>query len=152
NGTHTLAQATSCWSSTPPVLLFPQPSFDSVGDQPQLAVDERETGAGDVYVVNASFDFTSQTTTVFLAPCTNSLTCGEPISISGSNVQTAVPYVRVRTDGLITVSFTNGNPDGSQTILFVTCTPAGAPNPPACGAPVTVANTANPLNGSVNVL
>ncbi len=156
NGTHTLAQATSCWSSTPPVLLFPQPSFDSVGDQPQLAVDERETGAGtgagDLYVVNASFDFTSQTTTVFLAPCTNSLTCGEPISISASNVQTAVPYVRVRTDGLITVSFTNGNPDGSQSILFVTCTPAGAPNPPACGAPVTVANTANPLNGSVNVL
>src|SRR5580698_3335949 len=61
NGTHTLAQATACWASTPPVLLFPQPSFDSVADQPQLAVDERATGAGtgagDVYVVNAAFDF-----------------------------------------------------------------------------------------------
>jgi len=156
NGTHTLAQATACWASTPPVLLFPQPSFDSVGDQPQLAVDERATGAGtgagDVYVVNALFDFTSQTTTVVLAPCTNSLTCGEPISISGSNLQTAVPYVRVRTDGLITVSFTNGNSDGSQSILFVTCTPAGAPNPPACSAPVTVATIANPLNPTSNVL
>jgi hypothetical protein len=156
NGTHTLAQATACWASTPPVLLFPQPSFDSVADQPQLAVDERATGAGtgagDVYVVNATFDFASQTTTVFLAPCTNSLTCGQAISISGSNVQTAVPYVRVRTDGLITASFTNVNSDGSQTILFVTCTPAGAPNPPACGTPVTVANIANPLNGTSNVL
>ena len=156
NGTHTVAQANACWASTPPVLLFPQPSFDSVGDQPQLAVDERATGAGtgagDVYVVNAAFDFASQTTTVFLAPCTNSLNCGQAISISGSNIQTGVPYVRVRTDGLITVSFTNANSDGSQTVLFVTCTPAGAPNPPACGTPVTVANIANPLNGTLNVL
>jgi hypothetical protein len=156
NGTHTLAQATACWASTPPVLLFPQPSFDSVGDQPQLAVDERATGAGtgagDVYVVNAAFDSASQTTTVFLAPCTNSLTCGQAISISGSNVQTGVPYVRVRTDGLITVSFTNANSDGSQSILFVTCTPAGAPNAPVCATPVTVATIANPLNPTLNVL
>jgi len=156
NGTHMLAQATACWASTPPVLLFPQPSFDSVADQPELAVDERATGAGtgagDVYVVNAAFDFASQTTTVFLAPCTNSLTCGQAISISGSNVQTGVPYVRVRADGLVTVSFTNGNSDGSQTIFFVTCTPAGAPNAPACATPVTVATIANPLNPTSNVL
>jgi hypothetical protein len=156
NGSHTAAQATSCWAATPPTLLFPEPSFDSVSDQPQLAVDERATGAGtgagDVYVVNAQFDFASQTTTTFLVPCTNSLNCGQPISISGSNVQTGVPYVRVRTDGLITVSFTNSNSDGSQTILFVTCTPAGAPNPPVCATPVTVATVANPLNPNFNVL
>lgn len=156
NGSHTAAQATSCWAATPPTLLFPEPSFDSVSDQPQLAVDERATGAGtgagDVYVVNAQFDFASQTTTTFLAPCTNSLNCGQPISISGSNVQTGVPYVRVRTDGLITVSFTNSNSDGSQTILFVTCTPAGAPKPPVCATPVTVATVANPLNPNFNVL
>ena len=56
------------------MLLFPEPSFDSVSDQPQLAVDERATGAGtgagDLYVVNAQFDFASQTTSLFLAPCT----------------------------------------------------------------------------------
>jgi hypothetical protein len=156
NGSHTAAQATSCWAATPPVLLFPEPSFNSVSDQPQLTVDERATGAGsgagDVYVVNPQFDFASQTTSVFLATCTNSLNCGQPISISGSNLQTGVPYVRVRTDGLITVSFTNTNTDGSQTIFFVTCTPAGAPNPPVCATPVTVATIANPLNPSFNVL
>jgi hypothetical protein len=156
NGSHTAAQATSCWTATPPVLLFPEASFDSVSDQPQIAVDERATGAGtgagDVYVVNAQFDFASQTTTTFLAPCTNSLNCGQSISISASNLQTAVPYVRVRTDGLITVSFTNANSDGSQTIFFVTCTPAGAPNPPVCTTPVTVATIANPLSPNFNVL
>jgi hypothetical protein len=156
NGTHTQAQAASCWASTRPALLFPQPIFDSVADVPHIAVDERATGAGtgsgDVYVVDAEFSFSAQTTTVFLAPCTNSLTCGQPILISGSNEQTGLPYVRVRTDGLITVSFLNSNSDGSDTIFFVTCTPAGAPKPPACGAPVTVANVANPLAPSLNVL
>jgi hypothetical protein len=156
NGSHTATQATSCWAATPPVLLFPEPSFNSVSDQPQFSVDERATGAGtgagDVYVVNAQFDFASQTTTTILAPCTNSLNCGQPISISGSNVQTGVPYVRVRTDGLITVSFINVNSDGSQTILFVTCSPAGAPNPPVCATPVTVATIANPLSPNFTVL
>jgi hypothetical protein len=156
NGTHTLAQAASCWASTPPVLLFPQPSFDSVGDQPHLAIDERATGAGtgagDIYVVDAEFDFSSQMTTVLLVPCTNSLACGQPLLISGSSVGAGAPYVRVRTDGLITVSFLNSNSDGSDTIFFVTCAPAGAPHPPACGAPTTVANVANPLTPSINVL
>ncbi len=149
NGTHTQAQANSCWASTPPVLLFPQPSFDSVADVPQIAVDERATGAGagagNVYVVDAEFNFSAQTTTVFLAACTNSLSCGQPVLISGSSVAAGVPYVRVRTDGLITVSFLNSNSDSSDTIFFVTCTPAGAPKAPACGAPTTVANVINPL-------
>lgn len=156
NGTHTQAQATSCWASTPPALLFPQPDFDSVSDLPHIAVDERAagagTGAGDVYVTNAEFSFTAQTTTVLLVPCTNSLTCGQPLLISGSNLAAGFPYVQVRTDGLITASFLNRNSDGSDTIFFVTCTPAGAPNPPICGAPTTVANLANPLAGDSNVL
>jgi hypothetical protein len=149
NGTHTQAQATSCWASTPPVLLFPQPSFDSVADVPQIAVDERATGAGtgagDVYTVDAEFNFSAQTTTVFLAACTNSLTCGQPLLISGSSVAAGGPYVRVRADGLITISFLNSNFDNSDTIFFVTCTPAGAPKAPVCGAPTTVATVVNPL-------
>jgi len=157
NGTHTLAQATSCWATaTPPQLLFPQPSFDVVADQPQIAVDERATGAGtgagDVYVVDAEFSFDAQTTTVLLAPCTNSLNCGQPVLLSGSSIQTGSPYVKVRTDGLITVSYLNGNPDGSDTLFFVTCTPAGAPNPPTCRTPVTVAQITNPLAGNINTL
>jgi len=149
NGTHTQAQANSCWASTPPALLFPQPSFDSIADVPQIAVDERATGAGtgagDVYVVDAEFNFSAQTTTVFLAACTNSLTCGQPLLISGSSVAAGVPYVRVRTDGLITVSFLNSNSDGSDTIFFVTCTAAGAPTAPVCAAPTTVTTVINPL-------
>src|ERR1700722_6214921 len=113
NGTHTQAQANSCWASTPPVLLFAQPSFDSVADVPQIAVDERATGAGtgagDVYVVDAEFNFSAQTKSVFLAKWTNSLTCGQPLLISGSSVAAGGPYVRVRTDGLITISFLNSN-------------------------------------------
>lgn len=156
-GTHTLAQATSCWATaTPPQLLFPQPDFDVVADQPQIAVDERATGtgtgAGDVYVVDAEFSFDAQTTTVLLTPCTNSLNCGQPLLISGASIQAGFPYLRVRTDGLITVSYLNDNSDGSDTIFFVTCTPGGAPNPPTCGAPTTVATIANPLAGTLSVL
>jgi hypothetical protein len=149
NGTHTQTQAKSCWASTPPVLLFAQPSFDSVADVPQIAVDERATGAGagagDVYAVDAEFNFSAQTTTVFLAACTNSLTCSQPVLLSGSSVAAGGPYVRVRTDGLITVSYLNSNSDNSDTIFFVTCAPAGAPKAPVCGAPTTVANVVNPL-------
>jgi hypothetical protein len=80
NGTHSQAQAKSCWMATPPALLFPAPSFDSVGDQPEIAVDERATnagtGAGDVYVVLTAFDFKAQTNSIFLAACTNALNCG----------------------------------------------------------------------------
>ncbi len=103
------------------------------------------TGAGDVYIADAEFNFSEQTTTVFLAACTNSLTCGQPLSISGSSVAAGGPYVRVRTDGLITISFLNSNSDSSDTIFFVTCTPAGAPKAPVCGAPTTVATVVNPL-------
>jgi hypothetical protein len=157
NGTHTLAKATSCWATaTPPQLLFPQPNFDVVADQPQIAVDERATGAGtgagDVYAVNAEFSFADQTTTVLLTPCTNSLNCGQPLLISGASIQAGFPYVKVRTDGLITVSYLNGNSDGSATIFFVTCTPGGAPNPPTCGAPVTVTQITNPLTPNINTL
>jgi hypothetical protein len=116
---------------------------------PQIAVDERATGAGtgagDVYTVDAEFNFSAQTTTVFLAACTNSLTCGQPLLISGSSVAAGGPYVRVRADGLITISFLNSNFDSSDTIFFVTCTPAGAPKAPVCGAPTTVATVVNPL-------
>jgi len=103
-------------------------------------------------VVDAEFSFDAQTTTVLLTPCTNSLNCGQPVLLSGSSIQTAFPYVRVRTDGLITISYLNGNSDGSDTLFFITCTPGGAPNPPTCGTPVTVAQIANPLEGNITTL
>ena len=149
NGTHAQAQAASCWASTPPALLFPQAQSQVLAQQPQLTVDERATGAGagagDVYVVSTEFDFANQTDSVLLGACTNSLTCSQPVLVSGSSTFAGFPYVRVRSDGLITVSFVNMNSDESGTIFFVTCTPAGAPKAPTCGAPTTVVSVANPL-------
>jgi hypothetical protein len=156
-GTHTEAQANSCWAATPPAFLFPAQVFDSVGDLPRVAVDERPTavgtGAGDVYVVNSQADFNTQTLNLMLVACSNSLTCGSAINIGGNNFTTAsFPDIHVRADGAITVSFLNGNPDGSAALLFLTCTPAGAPNPPVCGAPVTVTQIVHPVAPDFNIL
>jgi hypothetical protein len=158
NGTHSQAQATSCWMATPPALLFPAPSFDSVGDQPEIAVDERATnagtGAGDVYVVLTAFDFKAQTNSIFLAACTNALNCGtgKGKAVGGSDMTAGRPYVRVRPDGRITVSYVNSNSDGSLDIKFVTCTPSGAPKEPVCSAPALVQRVAQPIVPSFNVL
>jgi hypothetical protein len=137
-GTHNTAQSVSCWTQTQP-LLFDSTSPDFDGDL-ALAVDERAsgTGAGDVYVVA---DLLGDTTIV---ACTNSLNaCALPVTIAsytGSNAN-RYPYVQVRSDGVITIAYTGdyGTLPSSVPILFLTCTPAGAPNPPTCGSPVTVA-------------
>jgi hypothetical protein len=154
-GTHTAAQASSCWKATPPVLLFAQPTFDSVADLPRIAVDERPTsagvGAGNVYVAIAEFDFNAQTTTVLLESCSNTLVCAAPVLVSGSNIAAGFADVQVRSDGLVTVSFNNVNTDGTDDIFFTTCTPAAAPSAPVCGSPTTVASVTNPLSPSFNV-
>jgi hypothetical protein len=155
-GTHTAAQASSCWMASPPVLLFSQPVFDSVNDIPRIAVDERPTsagvGAGNVYVVIAEFNFNTQTTQIALTACSNALNCAAPVFVSGSNTAAEFPYVQVRSDGLITVSFGNANADGSENILFTTCTPAAAPSAPACGSPTNVALVQSPLAPSIDIL
>jgi len=155
-GTHSEAQATACWMATAPVLLFAQPTFDSVSDLPRIAVDERTTsagvGAGNVYVVITQFNFDAQTNTVMLASCSTTLVCAAPVLVSGSNIAAGFADVQVRSDGLITVSFSNANSDGSATILFTTCTPNAAPSAPVCGSPTTVAQVANPLSPSLSIL
>lgn len=153
NGTHTAAQAASCWESTPPVLLL----TEDLGF-PQIAVDERATnagtGAGDVYVQAQGSNANGNV--LLLAACTNSLNCGAPASIPGPATPTGLTYMRVRSDGLITISFANvnGGLEGLQTddIFFVTCTPAGAPNPPTCGTPTLVQHVASPINSSFDPL
>jgi hypothetical protein len=155
SGTHTEAQAASCWEATAPVLLFAQPTFDSVSDIPRIAVDERPTsagvGAGNVYVAIVEFNFDAQTNTVMLASCSNAMVCAAPVLVSGSDISAGFADVQVRPDGLITVSFNNANADGSATILFTTCTPAAAPSAPVCGSPTTVAQVPNPLSPSLNI-
>ena len=38
---------------------------------------------------------------IVLAACTNSLTCGAGVVISGTDVNSTFPYVQVRPDGLL---------------------------------------------------
>ncbi len=149
NGTHTQEQATSCWGATPPVLLFPQPSFNAVSDEPQIAVDERSTGtgAGDLYVANLQFLFSTQTTQILLVACTSTLNCtSNPVAVSPAFPAISDPFMKVRTDGVITLSYVVTNTDGTDSIFFATCTPAGAPNPPVCGTPVLAQNVAVPFS------
>ena len=157
NGTHTAAQAASCWMATPPVLLFAQPVYESVNDLPSIAVDQRKTGTGtgNVYVAVEQFDYSTYTSSIAVTVCTPSLSCSGAVTVSGTNTGAAFPYVQVRSDGLAGVSFVNANADGSEDILFTTCTAVAAPNVPACGAPSLVAHVAEPIvpnfNGSAMV-
>jgi hypothetical protein len=149
NGTHLEAQATSCWAATPPVLLFPQPGPDLGGVQPVVTVDERPTsagtGAGDVYVIGSGPGQTGLN--ILLAACTNSLNCGNGAgeTISGTDSSPDFPYVRVRTDGTITISYVNQNNDGTLDIKFLSCKPAGAPKLPTCSAPVLAQHLTQPI-------
>ena len=147
NGTHSLAQATACWTQTAPVFLDPLPAFDEAG-RPFLAVDERATGsgtgAGDVYVLY--FNSGGQTTLSIVA-CTNSLQCGTAAQIPMPANAFSLPGadVHVLPTGGITVSFALVPQQRSTgaTVFFATCTPAGAPNPPTCAQPTLVATVAN---------
>ena len=113
---------------TPPALVFGIAAADVISGQPRITVDERVTGAGtgagDVYVA-APFN-----NAISIAACTNStLTCGPGAAIPGTDVNSSLPYVQVRSDGLITVSYIETSITSiPETIHFVTCTPAGAPN------------------------
>lgn len=150
NGTHTVAQATSCWMQTPPAFLDSLPVFDEAGE-PFLAVDERATGsgagAGDVYVL-----YGNGPTPISIVACTNSLICGAAALIPVPANTINLPYggvdVHVTPMGLITVSFGLLPRDGRQkgeTLFFTTCIPAGAPNPPTCAQPTVVAKVANEI-------
>jgi hypothetical protein len=117
---------------------------------PVLAVDQRKSGlgSGDVYV--ADVDSTSGQNRLAISACTNAkLTCGNPQFISlGQNDVDANPWIQVRPDGVVTVSYQHTIVDSRQNTSFqykfVTCTPKAAPNPPACGTPVVAAQPKNP--------
>lgn len=147
NGTHTAAQAMSCWEATPAVLLDPNPpgSLTATLDYPGVTVDERASnagvGAGDVYVAFEKFNVTAGGIT--LIACTNAtLSCSTPIIISNTSPEfgSVDAHVQVRPDGNITVTYVDQNSPPSNTIHFVMCQPSGAPNAPVCSAPTVVAN------------
>jgi hypothetical protein len=138
-GTHLEAQAESCWGQTKPVLLDANGVEPGIGN---VTVDQRATGsgkgAGDVYVAwNDINDY--------VVACTNSLSqCSSPLNFGGNQPDYPGPSVQVRADGLITISYRPLQNVGGS-ISFVTCTPAGAPNPPVCQPSTTAATVPNPL-------
>lgn len=142
NGTHNQAHAESCWMQTAPVLLDQGDGQD--GFQLGLAVDQRAsgagTGAGDVYLVADGDE------NVFIVACTDLLKCSSMVNIDVNDNYNA-PFVQVRSDGVITISYMQqiSGQGFSQLVEFVTCIPAGAPTPPVCGQPTTVTTVANAL-------
>jgi hypothetical protein len=118
---------------------------------PYMAVDPRTsgTGAGDVYVVVKYENSTNfpAVASVQIVACTNlSLVCGSPVVVSGTDTFGSFPYVQVRPDGIITVSYwTLTQPFGNQPnpidLKFVTCKARGAPKAPLCSAPTLVATS-----------
>ncbi len=148
HGTHNQKQSDSCWMQTPPVLLDAN-SPDFYGEL-GIAVDERATGtgAGDVYVA------AEQNGILYLVACTNSaLNCSPLLTlktfVSNSN---EFPFVQVRSDGVIAISYLGDfDPYPSVPIMFLTCTPAGAPKQPVCQQAVTVTNVVTPSGLMPNV-
>jgi|HubBroStandDraft_1064217.scaffolds.fasta_scaffold00217_16 hypothetical protein len=145
-GTHLEAQSESCWGQTPPVLITAgtPPEIDQLNN---LVVDQRPTGsgpgAGDVYLLiwDAYANIVACTNT--LAQCSSPLNIGG-LQINGPNINSPASYVQVRPDGVITISYeVQQNPN--EPISFITCTPAGAPNPPVCQPPSAVATVAHPI-------
>jgi len=156
NGTHTTAQAKSCWEASPAVVLDPNPpgGFTASLDFPSVVVDERPTmagvGAGDVYVAFEKFNVTNGGIT--LIACTNAaLSCSTPLIISSGSPEfgSVDANVQVRSDGNITVTYVDQNSPPSNTIHFVMCTPSGAPKAPVCSAPATVANETQALGPTI---
>jgi len=117
---------------------------------PYIAVDPRTTGvgAGDLYTVVTQRNSDNTTFHISLTACTNGLNCGNSISISPkADTGPDLAWVQVRKDGGITISYRNTTGPGvkPEEIKFVTCTPAGAPNPPTCSTPVLVTTVKNPV-------
>jgi len=139
--------STSCW---PTGVVTNITGLDTVLDSPHMAVDPRTsgTGAGDVYAVVAQRIGDSLNTSVFLTACTNQqLSCGKSIEISGADAEADFPFVQVRPDGGITVSYRNTTFPGvnPEEIRFVNCTPHGAPAAPTCSDPVLVTTEDDPV-------
>jgi len=151
SGTQLNGNNPNCW----PVVRtadFTNPSISQAALlDPHMAVDPRTsgTGAGDVYVVAHYENLTKVPfpASVQVIACKNlTLTCGSPVVASGTDTFGSFPYVQVRTDGLITISYwTYTKPFGTQPnpidIKFVTCTPQGAPKAPLCSTPTLVATS-----------
>ncbi len=150
NGTQTSGSA-GCW---PLGAVTNITELNAFLDSPHLAVDPRTSGAGagDTYLVVAQRSPSGSSTNISLTACTNTtLHCGKTINISGGDEQADFPFVQVRADGGITVSYRNTTfpKVNSEEIRFVNCTPNGAPAAPTCATPVMVTTENNPVFASL---
>ena len=153
SGTQANGNNPKCW----PVqglanFTNPNPNIQASLNHAHMAVDLRTTGtgAGDVYVVAQYENGTNfpAVSNIQILACTNSsLSCGStPLVVSGSDTFGSDPWVQVRADGAITISYwTFTKPFGTQpnpiNLKFVTCTPQGAPKAPICAAATLVATS-----------
>ena len=153
SGTQTDAGSASCW---PAGTVANVTGLDQFLQSPHIAVDPRKTGsataAGDLYTVVTERIGTGLDFRIFLTACTNpNLKCGKSIIISGGDLIANFSFVQVRPDGLITVSYLNSGVS-PETIMFVTCTPNGAPAAPTCGSPQVVMAENNPAASTIGDL
>jgi hypothetical protein len=137
----------SCFTTVAVVNIT---GLDAFLDNPQIAVDPRTmgVGAGDLYAIVTERNSDNTTFHISLTACTNGLNCGNAISISAKNEKNPdFAWVQVRPDGGVTISYRNTTFPGvnKEEIEFVTCTPAGAPNPPICKSPVLVTSVKTPV-------
>jgi hypothetical protein len=155
----TLLNTTQCPNGTVtgPAFCFVQVAqlanitSSSVGlFSPSIAIDQRTSGmgAGDVYIAASNNNENNGTFTVYLSVCANILTnCSNAVKISGSDTRASNPWVQVRPDGGITVSYVESEantPTSAMDIRFVNCQPGGSPKAPTCAAPVDVVNESQP--------
>ncbi len=130
-GTLNATQEAKCAGST---AIIVDASQDNMADTPALGQDPRTsgTGAGDIYIVSPSIR--DLRTVVLLTACKGAFNtasdCSSPVLLNGS-LDGGLPSVTVvgggPNAGAIAISFVT-----STGFQYVSCTPAGAPNPPVC--------------------
>ena len=154
SGTQLNGRNPNCWPVIGTADFTNSSITQAALSDPHITVDPRKsgTGAGDVYVVAQYENVTKvpAVASVQIIACTNlTLTCGSPVVVSGTDTFGSFPYVQVRRDGIITISYwTFTKPFGSQPnpidVKFVTCKPQGAPKAPLCSTPTLVATSSVP--------
>ena len=151
-GTHTTAQAKTCWPLGKLINPLPSPMGQYEQDSPGLAYDDGNghVGAGNAYVTGTEFDFKANTSRIWLVACTSGLTCSSPVMISAGDTAAQLSYVQVRPDGGVTITYVQSpNPFGPIDIKYVACLPQGAPVNPSCAPPVLVMHETQPLSGNL---
>jgi hypothetical protein len=132
-GTLTGTQEATCIGTTG---ILVDASLDDVSDTPVIAQDPRSsgTGAGDIYIVNPSLRVLRSVMLLTACKATFMTTsdCSTPLIVSGAEDGTVAPSVAVvgggPNAGTIAITWLYG-----ENIIFVTCTPQGAPAQPVCG-------------------